>query len=54
MASRHPMYFGMITILVGISIILNSLIFLLFPILFYHVKELLFIPYEEKNMEKYF
>ena len=52
--SRHPMYLGMVMILVGISLILGSLIVFLFPLLFILLMEFLFISYEEKNMEKIF
>ena len=52
--SRHPMYLGLITILFGISLILGSIITFLFPILFFLLIDFLFIPYEEKNMEKIF
>jgi len=52
--SRHPMYLGMVLILLGISILLGSLITILFPLLFFFVMQLLFIPYEEKQMQKQF
>lgn len=52
--SRHPMYSGMVTILFGISLILGSPVPFLFPLLFFLLMEFLFIPYEEKNMERIF
>jgi protein-S-isoprenylcysteine O-methyltransferase Ste14 len=52
--SRHPMYLGMVTILLGIAIVLGSLITFVFPILFVILVEMIFIPFEEANLEKVF
>jgi protein-S-isoprenylcysteine O-methyltransferase Ste14 len=52
--SRHPMYLGMAAVLLGEAILLGSLITLIFPVLFIIISELLFIPFEEKNLEKLF
>jgi protein-S-isoprenylcysteine O-methyltransferase Ste14 len=52
--SRHPMYLGMVAVLLGETILLGSLITLLFPVLFIIISELLFIPFEEENLEKLF
>jgi len=52
--SRNPMYLGMLSILLGLSVLLGSLITFIFPILFIILMEILFIPLEEKNMEKTF
>jgi len=52
--SRHPMYLGMIAILLGTAIIHGSLIGFIFPIIFIIIIETLFIPLEEKIMEKTF
>ncbi len=52
--SRHPMYLGMVLILLGISIVLGSLIGFVFPILFAFLMQILFIPVEEKNLETIF
>jgi protein-S-isoprenylcysteine O-methyltransferase Ste14 len=52
--SRHPMYLGMVAILLGIAIALGPLISLVVPILFVIVMEVMFIPFEEKNLEQAF
>ena len=52
--SRHPMYLGMILILLGVAVFLGSLISFVFPIIFVMIMEKLFIPMEEKNLEKKF
>ena len=52
--SRHPMYLGMILILLGVAAFLGSLISFVFPIIFVMIMEKLFIPMEEKNLEKEF
>jgi protein-S-isoprenylcysteine O-methyltransferase Ste14 len=52
--SRHPMYLGMVSILFGVSIIHGTIITFLFPILFVILMEFLFIPFEEKNLDRIF
>ena len=52
--SRHPMYLGMMSILLGVAIFLGSLITFSFPIIFIMIMEKRFIPLEEKNLEKKF
>ena len=52
--SRHPMYLGMLMILIGTSILLGSLITFVFPVLFVVMMEIIFIIFEEKNMIKMF
>jgi len=52
--SRHPMYLGMTLILLGVAVFLGSLISFVFPIIFVMIMEKLFIPMEEKNLEKEF
>jgi len=52
--SRHPMYLGMFLILFGAALIMSSLITFVFPFLFVILMEILFIPKEERNMEKAF
>ena len=52
--SRHPMYIGMLSILFGTTIFLGSLVTFIFPIIFVIITEKLFIPMEEKNLEKKF
>ena len=52
--SRHPIYLGMLSILFGTVIFLSSLSTFVFPIIFVIIIEKLFIPMEEKNLEKKF
>jgi protein-S-isoprenylcysteine O-methyltransferase Ste14 len=52
--SRHPMYLGMTFILLGEALLLGSLITFIFPVLFIILSEILYIPYEEKNLEQVF
>ena len=52
--SRHPMYVGMLSILLGTAIICGTILTLLYPILFIIFMEMLFIPLEEKNLIKQF
>jgi len=52
--SRHPMYLGMTLILLGVAVFFGSLISFVFPIIFVMIMEKLFIPMEEKNLEKEF
>jgi len=52
--SRHPMYLGMFSILLGTSTLLMSISSFLSPILFVIAMEKIFIPIEEKNMKKKF
>ncbi len=52
--SHHPMYLGMASVLLGIAIIVGTIITFLFPILFMIIMEVLFIPFEEKNLETIF
>ena len=41
-------------ILLGLAILLGSLIMFLFPIVFAILMELIFIPFEEENLERIF
>ena len=52
--SRHPMYLGMMSILLGAAVIAASLIAFVFPIIFIILMEKLFILMEEANLEKAF
>jgi len=49
--SRHPMYLGMVVILLGVAVLLGSLTTFIFPIIFIILMQILFIPTEEKNLE---
>jgi len=48
--SRHPMYLGMVAILLGTSLLCGSLSSLLGPIVFWLIVRLRFIPAEERSM----
>lgn len=52
--SRHPMYIGMVSILFGVAIFLGSFVAFIFPIVFVIIIGRLFIPMEEKYLEKKF
>jgi protein-S-isoprenylcysteine O-methyltransferase Ste14 len=52
--SRHPMYLGMATILLGEAVVLGSLAGLLFPLIFAGLMEALFMLREEKMLEEAF
>ena len=52
--SRHPMYLGMMFILLGAAIVMMSLVTFLFPILFIVCMEIIFIPAEERSLENQF
>jgi protein-S-isoprenylcysteine O-methyltransferase Ste14 len=49
--SRHPMYLGMVSILLGIAVALGSAVPFVVPILFVIVTEVMFIPFEEENLK---
>jgi len=51
---RNPQYLGFAAILLGVAINHGTLITLVFPIAFVILMELIFIPFEEKNLEKVF
>ncbi len=52
--SRNPMYLGMAAILLGIAIFLGTLVTFTFPAIFIMIIETLFIPDEERKLEKIF
>jgi protein-S-isoprenylcysteine O-methyltransferase Ste14 len=52
--SRHPMYLGMTSILVGAAILLGTIITFITPLLFILLVEILFLRDEEKNLEEAF
>ncbi len=52
--SRHPMYFGMASILFGGAVIFDSLWFLICGVLYIISVEILFISKEENNMKAAF
>ena len=52
--SRHPMYLGMVLLLLGVAIVHGTLISFVFPVVFGILMGLLFIPFEEKTLERIF
>jgi len=52
--TRNPQYLGFAAILLGVAINHGTVITFLFPIAFVILMELLFIPFEEKNLERIF
>lgn len=52
--SRHPMYLGFISILLGLAIFLGSLSSFVPVILMFIILQTQFIPQEEKNLETVF
>jgi len=52
--SRNPSYLGFAAILLGVAINHGTLITFLSPITFFILMELMFIPFEEKNLERAF
>lgn len=48
--SRNPMYLGMLLLLIGLTILLQNVLSLIFPVLFFLIIHLMFIPYEEEKM----
>ena len=52
--SRHPMYLGMVSILLGLSVVCGTVLTLIFPLVFIVLMEILFIGVEENNMKKQF
>ncbi len=52
--SRHPMYLGMASILLGVAFIMGTVISFVFPMLFVVAMELLFISHEEEDLERIF
>jgi protein-S-isoprenylcysteine O-methyltransferase Ste14 len=52
--SRHPMYLGMLAILLWVGILLGSAVTFVFPIVFVILMEAVFIPLEERNLEEIF
>lgn len=52
--SRNPIYLSGVTVLLGIAILLGSLVSFCFPVLLFLLLNLIYIPSEEKEMEKRF
>ena len=52
--SRHPMYLGMASVLLGVAINHGTIITFIFPILYVVLMDRLFIPMEEENLTRLF
>jgi len=52
--SRNPIYLGMVAILLGFAILLGTLVTFTFPAIYIIIIEILFIPDEERKLEKIF
>jgi protein-S-isoprenylcysteine O-methyltransferase Ste14 len=52
--SRNPIYLGMAAILLGFAVLLGTLVTFIFPAIFIMIIETLFIPDEERKLEKIF
>jgi protein-S-isoprenylcysteine O-methyltransferase Ste14 len=52
--SRNPQYLGFTAILLGVVALHGTMVMFIFPLLFVAVVESMFIPYEEKNLERAF
>lgn len=52
--SRHPMYLGYFLILLGMAVFLGSIITFVFPIIFFLMLELIYVPIEEHALERKF
>ena len=52
--SRHPMYLGMASVLLGVAVNHGTVVTFLFPAVFVALMEVLFIPFEEENLIRMF
>jgi len=52
--TRNPMYLGMTLILFGISLCCGNMVSLIFPVIFFIIINIMFIPYEENKMKDTF
>ncbi len=52
--SRHPMYLGFVSLLLGIAVLLGNLSGFVAPVFMFLLLNFKFIPLEEENMEKDF
>ena len=48
--SRHPMYLGMASVLLGVAVNHGTIITFVFPLLFVVLMEALFLPFEEETL----
>ena len=52
--TRNPMYLGVTIGLLGISIYIGNLLSLLSPLIFFTVMNMVYVPFEERLLEKIF
>jgi len=52
--TRNPMYLGIVIGLFGISIITGLLLNIIFPIMYFGIMDIEFIPKEENNLKETF
>lgn len=52
--TRNPMYLGFIIVLLGIAFLFGSIMAFISPIIFLLIMNFIFIPFEERLMEKTF
>ena len=52
--SRHPMYLGMASVLLGVALIHGTVVTFLFPVFYVALMEVLFIPSEEEKLVNIF
>ena len=52
--TRNPMYLGVTTALLGISIYIGNLLSLISPVVFFLIMNYIYIPFEERLMENIF
>jgi len=52
--TRNPMYLGFIIFLLGIAVLLGSIVALISPMVFFLIINFIFIPFEERLMERTF
>jgi protein-S-isoprenylcysteine O-methyltransferase Ste14 len=52
--SRHPMYLGMTSILLGVALLHGTIITFILPLLFIVLSEVFYIKHEEENLVRVF
>jgi protein-S-isoprenylcysteine O-methyltransferase Ste14 len=52
--TRNPVYLGMVIFILGFAVCFGNLLSMIVPIIFMQVIHFIFIPYEEKKMERIF
>ncbi len=52
--SRHPMYVGMASVLLGVAVIHGTVVTFLFPVFYVALMEVLFIRFEEEKLVSIF